>query len=212
MIRSVNSLLLISVLGLTAFATAQTDVHLADSPAKELFHRSSWAHGYIHGYEAGFHTGNIDLHMARVVRDPHTAKEYKKAGKAYQSGFGNKVEFTKGYGSGFEVGYLDGYFGKEFRAASMANRLVSLVDDAPQLTEAQSQHLDAQLDTGYAQGRRLGLDDARARQGFNEAKAQCPATANTQQACGAFQVGFRWGYSDGYSNQRPDITTQRASK
>jgi len=212
MIRPANLLLLFSVLGLCTIAAAQADVHLVDSPAKALFHRSSWAHGYIHGYEAGFHLGNLDLHMARQVRDPHSVKEYKKASSVYRPNFGDRPEFKKGYGSGFEVGYLDGYSGKEFRAASEALRLCPLVDDNMELTERQAAHLDSILDSGYVQGRRLGLDDARSKVKFNEAEAQCPITANTQQSCGAYQAGFQWGYSDGYSNQRPDSATQRASK
>ena len=211
MIRPVNAIVLISFFSLATLAFAQSDVHLVDSPAKSLFHRSAWAHGYIHGYEAGFHQGNLDLHMARRPQDPHEVKEYKKSGHCYRPDFGNRHEFGKGYGSGFEVGYLDGWAGKEFRAASEANRLSSFVDDGNQ-DDKQSGHLDTYLDSGYLQGRRSGLSDARAKVEFRDGDSQCPDSAKTPQFCRAYQAGYKWGYSDGYSNQRPDLSTQRASK
>ena len=212
MIRPVNTLLFISILGISVISVAQTDVHFVESPARSLFHQSAWAHGYIHGYESGFHQGNLDLHMARPIQDPHSVKDYKKSGNAYHSTFGNRAEFQKGYGSGFEVGYLDGCSGKEFRADSEANRLSAQVSSNEELDAAQADHLDVLLDSGYLQGRRIGLSDARARLEYRPSEAACPDIAKTQASCGTYQAGFRWGYSDGYSNQRADSSTQRASK
>jgi hypothetical protein len=212
MIRPVNTLLFISILGISVMSVAQTDVHLVESPAKSLFHRSAWAHGYIHGYESGFHQGNLDLHMARAIQDPHSVKDYKKSGNAYHSSFGSRPEFQKGYCSGFEVGYLDGFSGREFRAASEANLMSTLVSTNEELDSNQATHLDVLLDSGYLQGRRIGLSDARARLAYRPAEVSCPDTAKTQVTCGTYQAGFRWGYSDGYSNQRADSNTQRASK
>jgi hypothetical protein len=212
MIRPVNTLLFISILGFSVMSLAQTDVHLVESPARNLFQRSAWAHGYIHGYESGFHQGNLDLHMARAIQDPHSVKDYKKSGNAYHSSFGSRPEFQKGYGSGFEVGYLDGFSGREFRAASEANRMSALVNSNEELDSNQAAHLDVLLDSGYLQGRHVGLSDARARLEYSPSVAACPDNAKTQATCSAFQAGFRWGYSDGYSNQRAESNTQRASK
>ena len=163
------------------------------------------------GYEAGFHHGNLDLHMARRTQDPHTIKAYKKSANAYRLEFGNRHEFGKGYGSGFEVGYLDASLGKDFRAATEVNRLSAYFDDSNQ-NERQAVHLDSYLDSGYLQGRRAGLNDARAKAEFKETESKCPDGAQSPQFCRAYQAGYRWGYSDGYSNQRPDLATQRASK
>jgi hypothetical protein len=207
-----NLILIISLLGLSAASMAQGDFHLADSPAKSFFHQSSWAHGYMHGYESGFHEGNLDLHMARSVRDPHKVAEYKKSSHCFRAEFGNRNEFEKGYGSGFEVGYLDGATGRDFRAASEVSRLSPRLEGMQKLTAKQSAHMDIVLDAGYSQGRRTGLDDARSKSQFKEAEEPCPELAQTEHFCSAYQVGYRWGYSDGYSNQRPDTGTQRASK
>ena len=212
MIRPVNLLIAVSLLGFSLSAIAQTDSHFDDSPAKTLFHRSSWAHGYIHGYEAGFHSGNLDLHLARQIRDPHAVKEYKLAKHAFHKEFGNRSEFEKGYESGFEVGYVDGVTGKDFRAAGEA-QLIS--EDLNGLGEPDAKHaayFDTMLGSGYATGRRIGLNDARARSESSAGKAQCPEQVNAAQLCGAYRMGYRWGYTDGYSNQRPDAATQRASK
>lgn len=212
MIRPVNLLLAVSLLGISLSATAQPDAHFADHPAKALFHRSSWAHGYIHGYEAGFHSGNIDLHMARKVRDPHTVKEFKHANRWFRKEFGNRPEFEKGYGSGFEVGYLDGFTGKEFRAASEAQLISEDLTGLGEPDATHSAYFDMMLDSGYVTGRRAGLNDARAKSESASGKTQCPDQVSAPQLCGAYKMGFRWGYTDGYSNQRPDAATQRASK
>jgi hypothetical protein len=211
MIRPVNALLLLSILGFAVVSVAQADMHLDESPAKGLFHCSAWAHGYIHGYESGFHQGNLDLHMARQVQDPHSVKDYKKAGRAYRTDFGSRPDFEKGYGSGFEVGYLDGFSGREFRAATEANRVATMVGTEANRDPKQFAHLDFILDSGYVQGRRVGLSDARSRTEF-QGSTPCPDIAKTGSTCAAYQASFRWGYSDGYSNQRADSGTQRASK
>ena len=207
-----NLILALSLLCLSAAAAAQGDFHLAESPVKGFFHHSAWAHGYMHGYESGFHQGNMDLHMSRPARDPHKVAEYKKSSHCYRADFGNRNEFEKGFGSGFEVGYLDGATGRDFRAASEVSRLSPRFDGMEKLSPKQSAHMDAVLDAGYSQGRRVGLSDARAKAQFKEAEEPCPESAQIQHFCSAYQVGFRWGYSDGYSNQRPDSGTQRASK
>jgi len=213
MIRTLNSLLLLSTLGFSMMSFAQThDIHLVESPAKGLFHRSAWAHGYIHGYEAGFHQGNLDLHMARPIQDPHSVKEFKKSSKVYHASFGNRPEFEKGYGSGFEVGYLDGSSGRDFRAASETNRISSAMEVPKDVDPKQAEQLDVMLDAGYLQGRRTGLGDARAKTDFRATEVPCPEAAKSRANCTAYQSGFRWGYSDGYSNQRPESNTQRASK
>jgi hypothetical protein len=213
MIRAVNLLVAFSILGLSVPCLAQPDVHFADHPAKVLFQRSSWAHGYIHGYEMGFHTGNIDLHMARAARDPHSVKECKEAKHAYRSQFGNRQEFEKGYRSGFEVGYSDGETGRDFRAASMATLISADLGSGASPNAQQTAYFDAMLDSGYVSGRKVGLNDARSKLESSSSKAQpCPEYVKEPQFCSAYQLGYRWGYTDGYQNQRPEMATQRASK
>jgi flagellar biosynthesis/type III secretory pathway protein FliH len=213
MIRAVNLLVAFSILGFSVLSVAQTDAHFADNPAKALFHRSSWAHGYIHGYEMGFHAGNLDLHMARAARDPHSVKECKQAKHAYRAEFGSRQDFEKGYGSGFEVGYADGKTGRDFGAATMATMISADMSSGTNPEAQQSAYFDSMIESGYVAGRKIGLNDARSKLESNSSKAQpCPDSTKDPQFCTAYQLGYRWGYTDGYQNQRPEMATQRASK
>jgi len=209
MIRLAQPCVLALYLCFASFAIAQPDTHVEADPAKSLYQRSSWAHGYAHGYEMGFHDGNLDLHMGRPTRDPHSLKGIKQGSHSFKNAFGNKSEFERGYKSGFEVGYLDGARGTEFRVASEASELSN---HAAALLPATGDKLDSALEGGYSLGRKIGLNDARANAAFDSDKAQCPAAPGYHQLCDAYKVGFRWGYDDGYSNQKPDTATRRASR
>src|SRR5438105_11399838 len=50
-----------------AQATKPACPHSQDKAAP-IYSRSAFAHGYIHGYEDGFHAADQDLHMGRVAR------------------------------------------------------------------------------------------------------------------------------------------------
>ncbi len=209
MSRSQTPALLSFLVILSLFSFAQ-DSHTTDGPAKNLMQRSSWAHGYMHGYEAGFHSGNLDLHMTRTIRDPRSVKDYHHAGKCYRPKFGTREGFENGYSAGFEVGYLDGAMGKEFRAAKLAQgfseELNSIADSAP------SNRVDVMIQSGYQAGRHGGLSDARERHNFNPNKSGCPDELKNGASCPAYLIGYHWGYSDGFSNQRTESNTQRASR
>ncbi len=206
-----TKLLVSLVLLLTASVVCLAqDSHFDDSPAKALFQQSAWAHGYMHGYESGFHFGNLDLHMARSARNPHMVKEYNQASHSYRQGYGDRTEFDCGYRSGFEVGYLDGESGRSFRAATVAQNLASDLD--LKVPAKRSKSFDGMMESGYTAGRRSGLSDARAQHNFDPSKARCPEESKSAPVCDAYQIGYRWGYSDGFTNQRPELETQRASR
>jgi hypothetical protein len=212
MIRKTLLILLAAVCA-SSICLAQIDVHLVDSPGKVLFTHSSWSHGYLHGYESGFHQGNIDLHMSREIRNPHAVKEYKQSGHSYRSHFGSREEFESGFGAGFEVGYLDAASGREFRAASEVIRTSTDISSTPLADSIVSdRYFDLVLENGYMAGRRKGLNDGRAKSSFDESEATCPQDPKMLDFCSAYKSGFRWGYSDGYMNQRIDSRTQRASR
>ncbi len=201
---------ILATLLFAALLCVAQDPHLDIAPSKALMHRSAWAHGYMHGYEAGFHTGNLDLHMQRPIRNPHSVKEYHQPGKAYHGVFGNKEEFSRGYGSGFEVGYLDGASGKDFRAATLAADLSGgIQSDSP---SDGANRFDDMIQTGYAAGRHGGLADARASVEFDSGKVRCPDNAGPGAFCAAYLIGYRWGYSDGFTNQRTESDIQTAKR
>ncbi len=205
------------ILFLTTLCSAQSDNHVADDPAKDLFARSAWAHGYIHGYEMGFHEGNLDLHLGRPTRDPHKVKSYKMSKREYEPAFGSKKQFSRGYGSGFEVGYSDAMTGHAYRAASMANSLTGEVGKIALTKPNEQVQMDDTIASGYADGRTTGLrmgrtsprGDANAAEKGSE---ECPRTAAANQLCEAYTLGYKWGFSDGFANQSRDEATRTARK
>ena len=197
-VRDVHSLrvvvfsVLIFVAGVLA---AQPDYHLTGDSAKAVYQQSTWAHGYVHGYQMGFHEGTIDYHMAHMRRDPRKIKRAQKASECYHEGFGDRKVFERGYKEGFNVGYTDAFAGRDYRASNEMEKLAATepVKDGS--------HLDPVLGEGYTAGQRTGLEDGRRAAAYMPQNAQCPVHYAEWQ-CVAFRLGFQLGYSDGYHNQR----------
>lgn len=197
---------LASVLALAAIpAIAQADIHISADPATGLYQRSSWAHGYIHGYEMGFHNGDLDLHLGRGWRETKQMKDSKKM--QYRNEYGDRKVFEKGFKAGFDVGYADALTGKEFRAAKLARETAAKLGGG--IEPHQQKELDWALSSGYLKGRDAGLNDGRLKSAYSPEKGACAE----QKACDSFLLGYRWGYSDGYQNQRqPDEDRRTARK
>lgn len=121
---------LASTLGFAASA-AETDAHLSTSPARELFLRSALAHGYMHGYEAGFHIGDLDLHLGRGSRPIDKIPEATAKKAHYEREFGNESEFRLGYERGFAAGYGDAVSDRDFLAEGVARSLADGVNQIP---------------------------------------------------------------------------------
>jgi hypothetical protein len=171
--------------------------HLGTESAKLLYMRSAFAHGYIHGYEDGFHSGDLDLQLARPPRDPGSISAYKKSGADYHSGFGSKDLFKSGFQDGFRAGYSDAIHGMTFQAVGRLRAA------AKGLTESDDRKVLAQFDDGfkdgYRNGRRHGADDGR---DFAEATPiPPPCFAHSYAYCDAYSRAFQVGYADGYENQ-----------
>lgn len=177
-----------------------SDLHVTADPARDVYKQSAWAHGYIHGYEWGFHIGNFDFHMSRRVRDLSKIKEAKNCNKQYDSAFGERSSFKQGCAAGFHVGYTDAMTGVPFRAAQEARQLANEMSGTG-LRGNPARDFDAAFSSGYTQGRSLGLNDGRQRADFFPDKAMCPQMDRGANYCDAYSFGFRWGYSDGYKNQ-----------
>lgn len=171
--------------------------HLGTESAKLLYTHSAFAHGYIHGYEEGFHHGDLDLQLARTPRDPGSIPGYKKAGAEYHSAFGSKDLFKCGFEDGFRAGYADAVHGMSFQAVE---RLRTAADG---LNESDDRkviaHFDDGFRDGYRNGRRHGTDDGR---NFSEAAPIVPPCfAHPRSYCDAYSRAFQMGYADGYENQ-----------
>ncbi|HWR37279.1 MAG TPA: hypothetical protein VN622_15570 [Clostridia bacterium] len=205
--RCLPGLLVLALLPLPC-SVAQEDSHLTLDPASPIYRRSAFAHGYIHGYERGFHFGDLDLHMGRDARDVQKIKDFKAAHSHFQSNFGNRNLFDRGYEQGFRVGYLDSRGGREFRAARESRGLVRELAGVTGDPTRPDSNFDQAFFAGYNRGRDVGLNDGRAAANFRPEGATCEAPQQVQQDtanpyCRAFALGYELGYSDGYNNQRP---------
>jgi hypothetical protein len=73
--------------------------------------RIAYKHGYRAGYADGYEAGKNDF-ADRMGRDYQRYALYQEADRGYKSSFGPLVDFKEGYSLGFEVGYFDGYVGR----------------------------------------------------------------------------------------------------
>jgi hypothetical protein len=208
-LRRAPFLLLALLLPLSIAVAAQDDSHLKIDPAAPIYQRSVFLHGYAHGYELGFHSGDVDLHMARSSRDPRTIKMFKDSKRVYQRSFGNRDMFINGYEQGFRVGYADAFYGRDFRAARELRTLSQQMQDmggqqqnAGLRQVSNSSEFDKGIADGYKAGLSNGLEDARSSKGYHPENSECSRKSNDGQFCPAHRLGYELGYSDGYNNQR----------
>jgi hypothetical protein len=197
------------LLALSIAAAAQSDSHLEIDPAAPIYHRSVFLHGYAHGYELGFHSGNVDLHMGRSSRDPRSIKMFKDSKRIYQASFGNRDMFINGYEQGFRVGYADSIYGRDFRAARELRTLSQQMQDiaeahppAGSREVSENREFDKGMSDGYKRGVSAGVNDGRSSSVYRPNTETCPRKSTDGQFCSAHRLGYELGYSDGYNNQR----------
>jgi hypothetical protein len=206
----------LSALVLFSLPAGASCPHL-DSERAALYQRSSFAHGYIHGYEQGFHIGNQDLQLARAARDLTKTETYRKAGEEYRPQFGKRDAFRIGYRNGMVVGYTDAMSGHSFRAIDEARIATARLDDesaAPYGANARNHHFELGFMDGYTAGTLQGVGDGRNRVNYRPAQADCgigrsPTLGETY--CEGYLRGFTFGYSDGYINHRNLVVTTKGS-
>jgi hypothetical protein len=196
-----SALLVATLLTLAAIASAQKapDPHYFAHRTRAIAQRSAFVHGYLHGYEEGFHLADLDIHMGRGVRDISKCKEAREAA-GYRREFGLKHVFESGYRQGVRVGYADGIAGRAFRAVDELEAIGTVAPEAarPDAT------FDQGFSAGYASGQHQGLEEGRRKLKFTPPLAACPplpAKALDQQTfCAAYVGGYRMGYADGFTN------------
>jgi hypothetical protein len=191
-------------------------MHLTLDPAKEVYRASAFLHGYIHGYEDGFHAADIDLQMGHTMRPGDRIAEFKRLHRAESR---KQPRFVAGYSNGFNVGYTDGFKGGEFRAT---RELESLAESTGVLPNASSTSqlkdaFDNAMFLGYRAGATRGASDARNNQSESIASPACDAAIGARELsaeryCSWFQQGFAFGYRDGYGQLTQSKNLERASE
>ena len=192
-----------------AVAQSSADVHVTLDSARELYQSSSWAHGYVHGYEQGFHIGDLDLQLAKAARNPEKDETAKIR---MRREYGDRKSFSKGFKQGLQVGYADAYSGREFRAFRELRKLAQDFEPAPASSKKATDGNRA-IDEGYKKGLAAGLYDGRTGRKFTNRADVDPCKRDTGY-CAFHDRGVQLGYADGYRNQRTssEVRTARASK
>jgi flagellar biosynthesis/type III secretory pathway protein FliH len=191
-------------------AAQSLDPHSTCTRTGAITRRSAFAHGYLHGYEQGFHLADIDFQMGRPVRDIsklNVAKEVRERDH-YGREFGDNHSFKDGYREGARVGYADGIAGRAFRAFDQLNPILQSATDSAVGIDAV---FDRGFSQGYVSGQRQGLTAGRRDVTFTNPLPQCPSARqeeNPQEFCSAYVGGYRVGYADGFTNVARPATAQ----
>jgi hypothetical protein len=173
----------------------ESDAHERGDLASPLYEQSVFAHGYIHGYEAGFHLADDDYQMGRPARDLREVDAFKQADGGYRSQFGSKDDFKQGFREGFVAGYEDSFHNRPFRAVSAARLAAEgMQPDA---------HPDKDFDAGFIDGYHAAAVSGTAQSCISQ-KGR-PESQVTLQYCDGFGRGYQFGL------QAPSIDNQQQS-
>ena len=204
-ITAVFAFAMLLAVGLTA--ATDPEAHMNDA-AGSLCARSAFAHGYLHGYEEGFHNADLDIHMGRI-NNPILENSHKPPHPDKDGSSSDPASFRAGYTEGYKSGYSDGISGRAFRA------IVELRAAAADLRPANGPGFDRGFASGYASGRQYTSENVAPINDFNYVLGYCLASANGDPGpgyCDAYTRGFRLGYDDGALQRVPVITAKNGGK
>ncbi|MFN7931488.1 MAG: hypothetical protein U0Y68_26875 [Blastocatellia bacterium] len=77
-------------------------------------------YGYVAGYNEGYVTGKSDYN-ANAAKDYQRSTIYQDANRGYEKSYGDLAEYQRGFKGGYEIGYNDGYIGREKNEKMPAN-------------------------------------------------------------------------------------------
>lgn len=184
-----------------------SDEHLADT-AGVLYQRSAFAHGYLHGYEQGFHLADLDIQMGHMLPGVRIRRDARDENPHYRPTYGDKGMFVAGFKLGLRAGYADSVGGVPFRAITEMRN----VSDG--LATAQgSAHFDRGFYDGFLNGDLQGAKDSRPSADLGSISNACRQQhasgqpADGQQYCDGYTRGFRVGYDDGRAKM---LATQKS--
>ncbi len=186
----------------TGLGAQVRDQHLA-GPAGELFLVSPFAHGYIHGYEDGFHSGNIDYQEGVQARRLKDFREYRLASAGYERDFGDLDAFRGGYRAGFDAGYMDGISGRVFRGLAAVRVAAKALPGDAVASIAENASFDRGFEDGYSVGLKSGRHAEATDAEFDASSRMCVAgspetPAHSRTYCEGFVRAYSLGYRDGY--------------
>ncbi|HUS19476.1 MAG TPA: hypothetical protein VMZ25_07480 [Terriglobales bacterium] len=193
------------------------DFHTRDDGARQLYSVSAFAHGHRHGYEEGYWTADIEIHVGHLRRELRD-KDVPKP-KDYKTIYGDKTIFRQGFIYGFVAGYRDSFAERSFRLPDWSLDLppfgwMATIARLPQAEGASP--LDAKVRAGFeqgiAEGYKSGLSAlvesvqpaALATEAASICKAQPQAKVDRDGFCDGFSQGFLLGVNDSPGPAKPD--------
>ena len=193
-VRSIFRLTILASLFASVSLLSQTgdDAHMTDAAAA-LYQRSAFAHGYLHGYEQGFHLADLDIQLGHLLPGVK-AHHDERPDSHYRAAYGDKTLFHQGFKLGMRAGYADSISGHEFRAISGLRKAADGL-----AASAASKHFDRAFYEGFLSGERQGVADPHLLTDFAPVSSAClQQHAKTgEQYCDGFARGFQLGYGDG---------------
>lgn len=184
-----------------------------NGPLAKLMQHCPFAHGYLHGYEQGFHLADSDFHLGRS-RENKALLQTKPA-DGYRSSFGDHVSFRRGFREGLLAGYADSMAGRDFRAY----RDLSFYQPS-----AESLRFEDDVDRGYALGYQLGFrngaQSVNTDSDFDADPEPCPAHSaddgslppSSRAYCDGYAKAYAIGYRDAYLAGEESATEIAARK
>ena len=182
------------------------DVHTQDGAAV-LYQRSSFAHGYLHGYEDGFHAADQNLQLGHTANGIKSRLDAHDLAPRSRMPEGDPGLYAMGYRQGAEAGYADGIGEREFRAIRELRLAADGLD-----TATPAQHFDRGFADGYAAGRTQGARNEYTVSDFSYVGAYCRdhlrTAATPDSYCDAYTRGYRMGFNDGRTQQTAPQTAR----
>ncbi|MEO5936016.1 MAG: hypothetical protein ABIP81_02275 [Terriglobales bacterium] len=188
------------------FQKTRGDFHLREDQARELYSASAFAHGHRHGYEEGFRTADLEIHVGRQQRELRQ-KDIPKSD--YQKEFGDKEYFQQGFAHGFKAGYKDSYSNRSFRLVEWSAQIppfpgmTELPQADPRIVPDARMRVQFENGTaqGYASGSKAEVAAADAKSIAGQATRSCGELAADRPE--GFCEGFTQGFLLGVNHHAP---------
>jgi hypothetical protein len=184
-----------------AAAADHQDMHYADISGA-LCRASSFAHGFLHGYEDGFHEADQNVQLGRIYRMPGLGKEMAPTHPSFTPDGVHRELFMRGYRAGFEDGYSDSVSGREFRAVEYLRSVAGGVTPV---------HMNRIFDGGFADGFKAGVGSEHAMT-IDYVAGYCRGVQkqDPEQYCAGYSRGFEVGFASSHTAPAGTTTTAAA--
>jgi hypothetical protein len=188
---------------------AGNERHLQANASGALLMNSAFAHGYRHGYDEGFHTGDLDIHMGRPAQVNAKPSRLRRQDREFNSAFGSKQSFQQGYAAGFNGGYSDAMAGLDYRASERIHAAAAGMIDA--LPQSRREYFDQGFIAGYSSAHSTEAPSATMNSDYIEQYCRTLPGNHPIEYCSGFGRGYIFG-SNSFGNPEKATTAQAATR